>query len=628
MSGSFVETGSCIAQIVTVGSEGYAARINAQAKFEKPVFSEILATIKGIIKFSTCALIPLGIILFLRTWSSTHMYDRAILSTVAAVVAMIPQGLVLLTSSVMAIAATRLAQKHVLVQQMYCIETLARVNCVCLDKTGTITSGAMEVQDVLPGSGVLACEVQKAFTTIAQANADDANETSLALLSYAEGLGVSGLDTRKAIPFSSQRKYSGAIAKDGTNYIMGAAQFILEDPSEIDYLTCQVQDINRILVVGKVSQFTDSGDFEGKVEVLGIVSICDEIRPSASETIKFFADQGVEVKVISGDDPRTVSAISQKVDIVGAECYIDATCLNTDEDIYEAAGSYQVFGRVTPYQKQKLVLALQAQGKVVAMTGDGVNDVLALKSADCSFAMASGSDAARNVAEVVLADNDFSHMPQIVYEGRRSINNLQRTASLFLVKTIFSVLLAALCIVVPPYPFIPIQMSFFSGLLIGMPSFVLALEPNHDRVEGDFLTKVLSCSLPASLTMLALVIPTIIVRGVLGLDFHVVSTVCTMAISSVGIFLIYKLSIPFSLLRKCLFITVITFVVGGMVVFGEIFRFVVLDIPVLVYTIALVCIGKFGFDWLYELSSTHPEFVARLFSGLVKMFGPKHRAKH
>lgn len=571
LSGSFIESGSLYARVTRVGMEGYAARLGAEAKHAKPVRSEIRHTLDAIIRLGTYALVPLGLALFLRTYlQDGSTLDDALLGTVAAVVGMIPQGLVLLTSSVLAIATTRLAMRKVLVQQTYCVETLARVDVLCLDKTGTITTGDMEVSRVvgeaLDEGAVLACA-----TTVCEANAADANDTARAILSHAQERGVAGEDVARAVPFSSARKYSGCVTASGRALVMGAAQFVLcgQELEASEAVIGGFDRLERVLVVGEAAGFSPEGALVGPVRPLGYVAIRDQVRPTAADTIRYFREQGVEVRVISGDDPRTASAIAGQVGMEGADLWVDASRLTSPEDLRAAVRDKRVFGRVTPEQKREIVRMLQADGHTVAMTGDGVNDVLALREADCSVSVASGSAAARNIAEIVLADDDFSHMPDVVAEGRRSINNLQRSASLFLVKTVYTAALTLVCIVLPPYPFIPIQMSLISSAIIGIPSFVLALEPNHDRVRGYFLANVMSRSLPASVAITAALLVELVVCRALGMTFAQISTVCMIVTCAVGVALIWRISQPLTPLRVALLVFVVAYVAVGCTVFGD-----------------------------------------------------------
>ena len=630
MSGSFVDAGSLVARVTRVGAEGYAARINAEAKYVKAVKSEIRDTLKAIIRLGTIALVPLGLGLFLRSLlMDGGTPNDAILTSVAAVIGMIPQGLVLLTSSVLAIATFRLGRRMVLVQQSYCVETLARVDTLCLDKTGTITTGEMEVAEVVAARGAEPGDVARALATIVSANEADANETARAILRYADEKGLPSDLCSRVVPFSSARKYSGCVTSDGRALVMGAAAFVLGAgrAGEADALATAFDATERVLVVGEASGFADDDSIEGTVRLLGCVAIRDEIRPTAAETMRFFLEQGVELRVISGDDPRTVSAIAERAGVPHAERFVDATTLDTPERLDAAVDEARVFGRVTPQQKRELVQALHRRGRTVAMTGDGVNDVLALREADCSVAMASGSAAARNVSEIVLADNDFSHMPEVVAEGRRSINNLQRSASLFLVKTVFTAILALVCIVMPPYPFIPIQMSLLSTAVIGIPSFVLALEPNHELVRGSFLANVLARSLPASAAIVIALLGELLVGRGLGHSFEEISTVCTVHVAFVGIALIWRISQPLTPLRISLLVVIIAIVALGCTVFGSFFEFDDLTGSMGVVIVVAGLLAVTLFNLMYNRSISSYENSER-FARLVRKVEGKHGSEH
>ena len=573
MSGSFLDSGALVCRVTRVGADSYAARVNAEAKYVKRARSEIMSTLQTIIRFATWALAPIGCLLFWRTLTDGAGLDQAILTTVAALVGMIPQGLVLLTSTVLVISTARLARQQVLVQQFYCIEMLARVDVLCLDKTGTITSGSMDFSRAIPAPGQDEAEVVRLAVTVCAANELDANETALAILREGERTGTEPLATERSVAFSSARKYSGCITREGRALVMGAAQFVLgARASETRALTGGLAEEDRVLVLAEASGFDAEGRLLGTPTLLGVVALKDHIRTSAPATIAYFVEQGVELKVISGDDARTVASIARAAGVPGAESWVDASTLTTPEAVEEAAGRYSVFGRVTPQQKRELVSALRRAGHTVAMTGDGVNDVLALREADCSVAMASGSDAARNVSEVVLVDNDFSRMPAVVAEGRRSINNLQRSASLFLVKTVFSAVLALLCAIMPPYPFQPVQMSLVSTAIIGVPSFVLALEPNRERVRGDFLTNVLARSLPASVAIILAVGLASVSLESFGLTRAQISTECVLLTCLVGWALVVRISAPLNALRAALAVTVVLIVAFGCTVAAPFFE--------------------------------------------------------
>ncbi len=627
MSGSFVNSGMVHARIEHVGSENYAAKISAEAKQRKAVNSEIMNSLNGIIKFVSCIMFPLGALLFSREYFISHTeFNSAVLSTVSALVGMIPEGLILLTSTVLAVAVIRLASSNVLVQQLYCIETLARVDTLCLDKTGTITTGDMEVARVVPVDNVsadsrdadasLAREIDQAFLSIAAAD-EDPNETARAILAY-YGIQVEGgtaqqthpraprkIDPQlcvRAIPFSSDKKWSGAVLADGRAYVMGAAQFILGDDYRL--VKSQAEELAadaRLLLLARVEGFDADGEMLGTPRPLGFVGIRDQIRATAAQTIGYFKEQGVRVIVISGDDPRTVSGIAGKVSIEGAERYVDATTLSDQSDIERAIAKCNVFGRVKPEQKKAFVLALQKEGHTVAMTGDGVNDTLALKAADCSVAMAAGSDAARNVAQLVLVDNDFASMPKVVAEGRRSINNLQRSASLFLVKTLLSIACAIIFVLAPwQYPFQPIQMTLISAFTIGIPSFVLALEPNRDRIKGHFLENVIVRSIPGAVCAVVSILVANMVGYSLGMTYAQVSTMCVLLTSWVGINLVLRLSYPFTPIRVALLVVVVGGTVGGHLLLPKLFSLTPYTWQMGIIILMMAVLSAVAFHYLFQ----------------------------
>ncbi len=652
MSGSFLDSGLVYARVVHVGADNYVAKINNEAKYVKQVNSEILNTLNLIVKFASIIMLPLGIALFISSvhesyaaWTAAspdatlgllawmfsgpeawHAVSAAILSTVGALLGMVPQGLVLLTSSVLAISTIRLARKNVLAQQLYCIETLARVDVLCLDKTGTITSGRMEVEGTypLPVEGrAAAVHVPRdvalldfALANIARATSADANETCKALLDHYAQLQVPVSEPTRVVPFSSAKKWSGAVFSEGA-FVMGAAQFVLGRAAfaRVEERVAALASTCRVLVVAQVEGFTDEGDMVGEAEPIGFVTIRDEIRASAAETIGYFCEQGVALNVISGDDPRTVSSIAQVVGVPGADAYVDATTLDTPSKVDAAVDRYHVFGRVTPQQKRELVQALQRRGHTVAMTGDGVNDVLALKEADCSVAMAAGSDAARNVAELVLVDNDFASMPAVVAEGRRAINNLQRSAALFLTKTLFSMGLAALCIAFPPYPFQPIQMTLINFFCIGYPGFVLGLEANRARVEGSFLVNVVKRALPASISVILAACLCMAGAGLFALDSATLSTMCLITTSVVGCCLIFRISQPFTLLRRLLFASIVAGLAIGILGFTELFSIAHLSWGMMLYVALASLAASALFFTLAHAMDERPGAGRRLATG-------------
>lgn len=601
MSGSFVNAGTITARVVHVGAENYAAQITAEAKQRKAINSEIMNSLNGIIKFVSIIIFPLGAVLFAREFFAMHLpMNEAILSTVAALVGMIPEGLILLTSTVLAVAVVRLAQSKVLVQQLYCIETLARVDTLCLDKTGTITTGAMVVAAVETVGTAHTDEVECALASLVVSD-EDRNETAQAIAVYCNEKQVRPLAVKRAVPFSSDKKWSGVVC-EGKAYVMGAGRFVLGDAyGQVEAQANELAATARVILVARVEGFTDDGDIVGAPEPIGFVSIHDEIRSTAAQTIGYFKEQGVTVNVISGDDPRTVSGIAAKVGVPGADAFVDATTLKTPEDVAAAIERYHVFGRVKPEQKKQFVIALQEKGHVVAMTGDGVNDTLALKQSDCSVAMASGSDAARNVAQLVLVDNDFASMPKVVAEGRRSINNLQRSASLFLVKTLLSMALALLFVFLPwQYPFQPIQMTLISAFTIGIPSFVLALEPNKDRIRGRFLENVVVKSIPGALTaVLAVMAVNVIGYLALGMDYDHVSTLCVLLVAWTGAMLIVRVSMPFTPIRIALLVVVVGGTVLGATLFHNLFGIQSFTLDMTVLFVACAALITVLFNVLY-----------------------------
>ena len=618
MSGSFIDSGLLRARVIHVGADNYVAKINNEAKYVKKVNSEIMNELNAIVLFASIIMIPLGLALFASSvselWDAAgtpgdsalswcfsellagHVPSSALLSTVGALLGMIPQGLVLLTSSVLAIATVRLARRKVLAQQLYCIETLARVDVLCLDKTGTITSGRMEVEGTYPlpvegvGFGVDSDEaavpvdttvLDFALANVARATSADANETCQALLNYYADRPVEVSEPLSVIPFSSSKKWSGASFAQGS-YVMGAAQFVLSDRvfSQVENRVAELADTCRVLVVARVDGFTPDGDMVGEAEPVGFVTIRDEIRTSAAETIGYFNEQGVTLNVISGDDPRTVSSIARVVGVPGADAYVDATTLDTPAKLDAAVDRYHVFGRVTPQQKRELVQALKRREHTVAMTGDGVNDVLALKEADCSIAMASGSDAASQVSHIVLLESNFAAMPSVVAEGRRVINNIERSAALFLVKNIFSFALALISLIFTlPYPVTSAQMSLVSALTIGAPGFVLAMEPNISRIKGKFLPNVIYRALPGALTDLFLVLGVILFCMVFEVEDNMMSTVCAIILNIVGLMVVHFTCKPYNLLRKVMIGGLTAAFVFCVVMLPQLFTLSSLDLP-------------------------------------------------
>lgn len=600
MSGSFLASGQCIAKVVHVGKDNYASKINRSAKYIKKVKSEIMTTFNRIIQFVSLIIFPLGAILFYNQFTAEGATaSSAVVNTVAALIGMIPEGLILLTSTVLAVSVIRLSQHKVLVQQLYCIETLARVDVLCLDKTGTITCDEMELKQVVPLFDYPEENIHEILSCIANSSQDD-NSTMKALKEHYKNTTTNSVV--RFIDFSSEKKWSGCLMNDGCGYVIGAGEFILKERFSLISETIEsLAGTNRVLTLAKVADgFSEDNDILGEAQPIALVMIQDKIREEAQQTIQYFIEQDVQLKVISGDGATTVSNIAKEAGIPFAEQVVDATTLQTEEQITDAAERYSVFGRVTPQQKQKLIKAMKANGHTVAMTGDGVNDVLALKEADCSVAMAAGSDAARNVAQLVLINNDFSAMPKVVAEGRRTINNIQRSSSLFLIKTLFSMILGLLTVFVHlRYPFQPIQMSLVGAFTIGIPSFILALEPNKDRVTGNFFWNIISRAIPGALTIVANISLIYLCQRWFHLSYQQVSTMAVVLTALTGILLLIRISVPFTPIRTALLIFVCAGMVLGLTVFGWFFDFAPFTSKMLWVLFALGIVGFVLFQLLY-----------------------------
>ena len=548
MSGSFVVSGQCCAGLVNVGEEAYIYKLTKEAKeMGSGEQSEMVKSINQIVKWMGIAIIPIGLILFYQSyWINHETFKTGIVSTVAAITGMIPEGLYMLTTIALALGTIRLAQQKVLLHDMKSIEALARVDVLCVDKTGTITEPNMTVDNVYClNNGLITPEELKGLFVDYATAAVDNNATMLAIKDYAAVLNTNGMyNKRTAVsvqPFSSTDKFSTITFRDGT-FILGAPEFVMKDNFEsvAGEITPFAEKGYRVLLLAKKAD-------SGMTEPLGFVVLSNPIRKGAVKTFQYFNEQNVAIKVISGDSPKTVSEVAKQAGIANSDKYIDASLLDTDEKIKQAAVQYTVFGRVTPKQKQKLVQALQEAGHTVAMTGDGVNDILAMKDADCSVAMASGSEAASQAAQVVLMDSDFSKMPDVVFEGRRVVNNIQRSSSLFLVKNIFSLLLSVFSAVfLITYPLEPSQISLIGMFTIGIPGFLLALEPNKNRIQGHFLKNVLLKALPAGLADVLAVGALVVCGNVFSLPKEDIATASTMLLCVIGFMILINISKPFT----------------------------------------------------------------------------------
>lgn len=558
LSGSFVVSGECCAVLEKVGAESYISKLTAEAKnVVEGEQSEMIRSINRIVKWMGVILIPIGGILFYQCrYVNVESLKASVVSTVAAVIGMIPEGLYLLTTVALALGTIRLARRKVLLNDMKSIEALARVDVLCVDKTGTITEPKMQVSELIPAAQEITLEALCAQLARYVSAAQDHNATMLALREYCADRALpQSTEVRSVLPFSSANKYGAVTFSDGT-WVLGAPEFVLrEKVGQYEALTRDYMKKGyRVLTLARQTAPVTEQGTSADIQPVGFLALTNAIRENAAETFRYFREQGVAVKVISGDHPATVAEIARLAGIENAERCVDAATLTTQEEITRAAAEYTVFGRVTPRQKQQLVRAMQEAGHTVAMTGDGVNDILAMKDANCAIAMASGSEAVSQAAQVVLLDSDFAHMPHVVLEGRRVVNNIQRSASLFLVKNIFSLLLSIMASVLAlSYPLEPTHISLISMFTIGVPGFLLALETNKSRISGSFMKNVLLCALPAALTDTITVGSLAVFGQVFQIPRSVVATSATLVLAVVGFMILRKISTPFNSYRRFVF---------------------------------------------------------------------------
>lgn len=587
LSGSFVTSGKAMCLLTEVGHDCYMEKLSSEAKQFKRYKTELQRNLDTILKFISIIIVPLGIILFAKQyWISGSTYEQAALDTVAAVLGMIPEGLVLLTSVAMALGAVRLARRSTLVRELFCIETLARVDTLCLDKTGTITEGHLCVQG--EESVKEDVDLEQLMGRMVSALGDE-NETFQALRQHYKR--NQSTNTKLVLPFSSERKFSGVVFEGEGTYLMGAYQFIFPqaDPAVLEKIAEYASQGLRVLTVAhspnEMTDYTLAEDFE----IVGFVFMTDVVRKNAPDILGYFEEQGVDLKVISGDDPVTVAAIAARAGLKDADKYIDATTIHTDEEMEDAILKYSVFGRVTPKQKQQMVRLLKQNGRTVAMTGDGVNDVLALKDADVSIAMASGSEAAKNTANLVLLNSDFASLPHIVNEGRRVINNIKAAASMFLIKTGFSVLTALLTIIVGQnYPFQPIQLSVINGCAVAIPTMLLQLEPSFQKVNKHFFREVLRMSMPAAITITAMITIINNIGHSIGTPREMLSTVCVLATGWVYLITLRQVYSPMTGYRKFVIYLMQTAYLVAMVIGQRIMELVGLNFTCVIVTLAAV----------------------------------------
>ena len=588
-SGSFLVGGSCRARAEHVGKDNYAAKIAGSARYYKKPNSEIMTWTDRIIRITGFAILPIGVLMFYKQLVlSGQALEPAVTGTVAALIGMIPEGLVLLTSVVLAVGVLRLSRRKALVQELFAIETLAHVDTLCLDKTGTLTQGSLKVDAIVPLGDIERPKAEEILAALANA-LDDRSPTMNAIREIAPP--PPKWTCSGKVPFSSARKWSGASFRESGSFVLGAGEFVLGD--RFGAIRPQVEKYaargRRVLVLAHSEGPLGDRALPEGLEPLLLVLLRDRIRAGANETLAYFAEQGVDLKVISGDDARTAASIAEQAGLKSACRCVDASRFKSEEELKNAAETYTVFGRVTPEQKLALIRALKDKGHTVAMTGDGVNDVPALKESDCSIAMASGSDAARTVSQIVLLDSDFSSLPRIVAEGRRSINNLQRSAALFLVKAMFSAVIAVLFLFwEAAYPFQPIQFTLINAVTIGCPSLVLALEPNRDRIRGSFIGNVMRRALPGAATMVLNIVLLVALSSNLGFSQAELSTLCVLVTGYTGLLVLFRICSPFNGARKVLFCSMAAAFVLALALFPSLFEVTGPDLPMLMAMVPML----------------------------------------
>ncbi len=608
LGGSFVSSGTCKAKVNKIGNENYISQLSEKAKSFKQSKSELLTSLRNLIKIITVFMVPVAVAMLYNNYNSFindptatgNMQYFVITKTAGCIVAMIPAGMFLLTSVALAVSVVRLAKKRTLVQELYCIEMLARTNVLCLDKTGTLTNGSMSVKNVVLLGKKTEKDVDKIISSMV-ASFHDANHTALALKSY---FGKACYTAEKSMPFSSERKFMGCKFKNVGTYKLGAYEFVMAKPPENIKKLAEEFASNgyRVLLLAE----SDSNFGNTNCNPIALVLLQDNIRKDAPKTIEWFKQNDVDIKIISGDNPVTVSEVARRVGVDNYDKYISLYGLSNTE-VMEAANKYSIFGRVSPEQKAILVKALKSQGKTVAMTGDGVNDILALKEADCSIAIAAGSDAARSVSQLVLLDSNFSSMPNVVAEGRRVVNNVQKSSSLFLMKTIFAIFISifVLCLG-KPYPFSPIQFILLEMFVIGLPSFFLALQPNTNLIKGKFLSNVAKNTIPAGFCLVAVVISMYIYQMFTGISTNALVTMSSISIIAVGFIALFKMCKPFNFFKTVMYVACLGICITCVIVLYDLFKYVPLAYTDILFMI-VVCQASmpvyFALSRLFELSN-------------------------
>ena len=585
MAGSFVSSGTCKAQVDKVGSANYIEKLSSKAKkYTKPK-SELLGSLTFIIRLIGFIIIPLGVLMFFNNYK---VYDgnlyNTITKTTGSIIGMIPAGMFLLTSVALAVSVVRLAKKRTLVQELYCIEMLARVNVLCLDKTGTLTDGSMKVREAVNISNNKYDDktINKIIASIV-GSFHEANHTAIALKSF---FGKGSMTAEKSIPFSSERKFMGCSFNRVGSFKIGAYEYVTKNPSTS--LKRQAEEFAskgfRVLMLVE----SDKNFSNDTAVPIAFILLEDNIRKDAQNTIQWFKDNSVDIRVISGDNPVTVSEVARRVGIDNYNNYISLQGMSKQE-VIEIADKYTIFGRVTPEQKATLVKALKAKGKTVAMTGDGVNDILALKEADCSVAIAAGSDAARSVSHLVLLDSNFSSMPSVVAEGRRVINNIQKSSSLFLMKTLFTIIVSIMVLILgKSYPFSPVQFMVLEYFVIGLPSFFLALQANHNIIKGKFISNLLKNALPAGLTLVLNAVAIYLYQYFFGITNATLATMASIAVTCTGLIVLFNLCRPFNLLRGILVFTMTSLALLIVIFLPNLLTYVSLTTTEIFFTVIVI----------------------------------------
>ena len=594
LGGSFISSGTCKAKVNKIGNDNYISQLSEKAKSFKQSKSELLTSLRNLIKIVTVFMIPVAIIMLYNNYKSFiadptatgTMQYFVVTKTAGCIIAMIPAGMFLLTSVALAVSVIRLAKKRTLVQELYCIEMLARTNVLCLDKTGTLTNGSMSVKDVVLLNKSTNKDVDKIVASMVAAF-HDANHTALALKSY---FGKPSYAAEKSVPFSSERKFMACKFKNVGAFKLGAYEYVMNKPTAEIKQLAENYSLNgyRVLLLAECdSNF--SGD---NCKPVALILLEDNIRKDAPKTIEWFKNNGVDIKIISGDNPITVSEVARRCGVDGYEKYISLQGLSNTE-VMEAADKYTIFGRVSPEQKAILVKTLKSHGKTVAMTGDGVNDILALKEADCSIAIAAGSDAARSVSQLVLLDSNFSSMPSVVTEGRQVVNNIQKSSSLFLMKTMFAICISIFVLCMrKPYPFSPIQFILLEMFVIGLPSFFLALQPNRNQIKGRFLANVLKNTAPAGFCMVASVIAMYVYQMFIPISTNVLVTMSSIAIIVTGFIALFYMCKPWTLFKAIMYVSCLTIALTCITMLPSLFKYVSISYTETLFLI-IVCFSSY-----------------------------------